>query len=32
VTYTSTKHEGTDQTSLLRVGDSGQWEILSEGK
>jgi branched-chain amino acid transport system substrate-binding protein len=32
VTYTSTNHEGTDQTSLLTVGDSGQWEILSEGK
>jgi len=32
VTYTSTKHEGTDQVSLLRVSDSGEWEMLSEGK
>jgi branched-chain amino acid transport system substrate-binding protein len=32
VTYTPTKHEGTDQTSLLRVSNNGQWEMLSEGK
>jgi branched-chain amino acid transport system substrate-binding protein len=32
VTYTATKHEGTDQTSLLKVSDSGQWEMLSEAK
>ncbi|HVX77950.1 MAG TPA: ABC transporter substrate-binding protein [Bradyrhizobium sp.] len=32
VTYTSKKHEGTDQTSLLRVGDSGEWELLGENK
>jgi branched-chain amino acid transport system substrate-binding protein len=32
VTYTSTKHEGTDQTALLKVGDSGVWEMLGEGK
>jgi branched-chain amino acid transport system substrate-binding protein len=32
VTYTSTKHEGTDQVSLLRVSDSGEWEMLSDSK
>jgi branched-chain amino acid transport system substrate-binding protein len=32
VTYTATKHEGTGQTALLKVGDGGQWEILGEGK
>jgi branched-chain amino acid transport system substrate-binding protein len=32
VTYTATKHEGTDQTALLKVGDGGQWEMLGEGK
>lgn len=28
VTYTSTKHEGTERTSLVKVGDSGEWEVL----
>lgn len=29
VTYTPTQHEGTERTSLLKVGDSGEWELLS---
>jgi branched-chain amino acid transport system substrate-binding protein len=28
VTYTSTQREGTERTSLLKVGDSGEWELL----
>lgn len=28
VTYTPTRHEGTDRTSLIRVGDSGAWELM----
>jgi hypothetical protein len=32
VTYSATKHEGTDQTSLLRVSDKGEWEIMGESK
>ncbi len=32
VTYTATKHEGTDQTSLLQVSDKGEWEIIGESK
>jgi branched-chain amino acid transport system substrate-binding protein len=27
VTYAGTKHEGTDRTSLLKVGDGGEWEM-----
>ena len=32
VTYSATKHEGTDQTSLLRVSDKGEWEIIGASK
>ncbi len=32
VSYSSTNHEGTDLTSLLKVGDSGTWELLETEK
>jgi branched-chain amino acid transport system substrate-binding protein len=32
VTFTSTSHEGTDRTSLLKVSERGEWELAENEK